>query len=139
MRIDHHTYQKASTTAVTGLLLQLAIATTLLVFGLVAGSSAFVFASLYVAIGCLLWIGLIVLFYQQKMQTLEELEETELAGASDSSMFDSGTDQIRPAANRLRLLHKWIMPALSFCVTISLIVISKVSEIVGYHFLVMYF
>ena len=45
--------------------LQLAIATTLLVFGLVAGSSAFVFASLYVAIGCLLWIGLIVLFYQQ--------------------------------------------------------------------------
>ena len=123
MRIDHHTYQKASTTAVTGLLLQLAIATTLLVFGLVAGSSAFIFASLYVAIGCLLWIGLIVLFYQQKMQTLEELEETELAGVSGSSMFDSGTDQIRPAANRLRLLHKWIMPALSFCVTISLIVI----------------
>ena len=123
MRIDHYTYQKASTTAVTGLLLQLAIATTLLVFGLVAGSSAFVFASLYVAIGCLLWIGLIVLFYQQKMQTLEELEETELAGVTGSSMFDSGTDQIRPAANRLRLLHKWIMPALSFCVTISLIVI----------------
>jgi membrane protease subunit HflK len=123
MRIDHHTYQKASTTAVTGLLLQLAIATTLLVFGLVAGSSAFVFASLYVAIGCLLWIGLIVLFYQQKMQTLEELEETELAGVSGSSMFDSGTDQIRPAANRLKLLHKWIMPALSIFVTISLLVI----------------
>ena len=123
MRIDHHTYQKASTTAVTGLLLQLAIATTLLVFGLVAGSSAFVFASLYVAIGCLLWIGLIVLFYQQKMQTLEELEETELAGVSGSSMFDSGTDQIRPAANRLKLLHKWIMPALSIFVTISLVVI----------------
>ena len=123
MRIDHYTYQKASTTAVTGLLLQLAIATTLLVFGLVAGSSAFVFASLYVAIGCLLWIGLIVLFYQQKMQTLEELEETELAGVTGSSMFDSGTDQIRPAANRLRLLHKWIMPALSFFIAISLIVI----------------
>ena len=123
MRIDHHTYQKATTTAVTGLLLQLAIATTLLVFGLVAGSSAFVFASLYVAIGCVVWIALIILFYQQKMQTIEELEESELSTSTDSSMFETGREHIRPAASRLLLLHKWVMPTLSIFVTGALVVI----------------
>jgi hypothetical protein len=123
MRIDHHTFQKATTTAVTGLLLQLVIATTLLVFGLVAESSAFVFASLYVSTGCVIWIALIILFYQQKMKTIEELEESELASGTDSSMFETGSEHIRPAANRLQLLHKWVMPTLSIFVTCSLIVI----------------
>ena len=81
MRVDHHTYQKATTTAVTGVLLQLAIATTLLVFGLVdTGSVVLLFLPLCMyGIGCVVWLGLIILFYQEKMQRIEELEESELS------------------------------------------------------------
>ncbi|MBC8201943.1 MAG: hypothetical protein H8E86_07830 [Planctomycetes bacterium] len=57
------------------------------------------------------------------MKTIEELEESELASATDSSMFDTGSEHIRPAANRLLLLHKWVMPTLSIFVTAALVVI----------------
>ena len=81
MRVDHHACQRATTTALTGFILQIAVSTTLLVFGLVANSTAFVFASLFGLVGTVVWLGLIILFYQQKMQLLEELEESELSGS----------------------------------------------------------
>jgi len=126
MRVDHHACQRATTTAVTGLILEIAIATTLLVFGLVTKSTAFVFVSFYVMTGTVVWLGLIILFYQQKMQLLEALEESELAGSDPSSMFETGGDEIRPAAARLRLLHRWVMPGLSIVVAASLIVVGLI-------------
>jgi modulator of FtsH protease HflK len=124
MRIDHHACQRATSIAVTGLILQIAIATTLLVFGLVAGSTAFVFVSFYAWISTVIWVGLIVLFYQQKMQLLEVLEEAELTGGDQSAFFEQASEAIRPAANRLQLLHRWVMPGLSLFVAASLILIA---------------
>ena len=54
MRVDHQACQKAASTAGSGLLLQILIAATLLVFGLVVKDTAFIFASLWV------WIGVAV-------------------------------------------------------------------------------
>ena len=121
MRVDHHACQRAATTALTGLILQFAIASTLLIFGLLSGSTAFVFSSFFVWIGVLVWLGLIVLFYQQKMQLLEELEESELVGSDQSSMFESAGEAIRPAASRLKLIHRWVMPVFSLFTTALLI------------------
>ncbi len=123
MRVDHHACQRAATTALTGLILQFAIATTLLVFGLVSGSTAFVFASYFVWIGVFVWLGLIVLFYQEKMRLLEELEESELVGDEHSSMFESAGEEIRPAATRLKLIHRWVMPGLSVFISIMLLLV----------------
>ena len=124
MRIDHHACQRATSIAVTGLILQIAIASTLLVFGLVAGSTAFVFVSFYAWISTAIWLGLIVLFYQQKMQLLEALEEDELAAGDPSTFFEQASEAIRPAANRLQLLHRWVMPSLSLFVATLLILIA---------------
>ncbi|HIB50142.1 MAG TPA: hypothetical protein EYO40_02470, partial [Phycisphaerales bacterium] len=121
---DHHACQRATTTAVTGLIIQIAIASTLLVFGLVASSTVFVFASLFAWVSTVIWLGLIVLFYQQKMQLLEVLEETELSGNDPSTFFDTSGDEIRPASARLNLLHRWVMPGLSLFVALALIAIS---------------
>jgi len=123
MRVDHHACQRATTTALTGLILQIAIATTLLVFGLFSGSTAFVFASFFLWIGVLVWLGLIILFYQEKMQLLEALEESELVGEEHTSMFDTASDTLRPAAARLKLIHRWIMPIFSLTIAAALIVI----------------
>ncbi len=126
MRVDHHACQRAATTALTGLILQFVIATTLLVFGLVSGSTGYVFVSLYVWIGVFVWLGLIILFYQEKMTLLEELEESELVGDEHSSMFETAGDEIRPAATRLKLIHRWVMPAFSLSIAIMLILIGVI-------------
>ncbi len=120
MRVDHHACQRAVTTALTGLILQFAIATTLLVFGLFSGSTAFVFASMFLWIGVLVWLGLIILFYQEKMQLLEALEETELVGDTHASIFEGVEDSIRPAASRLKLIHRWVMPIFSLGIVAAL-------------------
>ncbi len=124
MRVDHQACQRAATTALTGLIIQIAIATTLLVFGLLSSSTTFVFASLFVWVGVLVWLGLIILFYQEKMQLLEELEESELVGDEHASMFESSGDEIRPAASRLKLIHRWVMPGFSLFTACSLIIVS---------------
>ena len=124
MRVDHHACQRATNTAVTGLIIQIAIAMTLLVFGFVAGSTVFIFASLFAWISTVVWLGLIILFYQQKMQLLEVLEETELSGGDPSTFFETAGDEIRPAAARLALLHKWVMPGLSLFVAGALLVLA---------------
>lgn len=113
MRVDHQACQKAASTAGSGLLLQILIATTLLVFGLMVKDTSFIFASLWVWIGVVIWLGILILYYQQKLERLESLEESELALEEASSMFEGAGEHIRPAAKRLRFLHRWIMPAVS--------------------------
>ena len=116
MRIDHHAYQRATRVASFGLLLQFVIGLILLVFGLNLGDSAFVFGSMYTLSGLVVWIGLIVIFYQHKLECLEALEEDELASSRSSSaisMFEKQDDELHVAARRLKLMHKWLMPITS--------------------------
>jgi modulator of FtsH protease HflK len=115
MRIDHHAYQRATRVAAFGLLIQVVIGLTLLIFGIVSEDSAFKFSSVYVLTGVLVWLGLIVIFHQHKLERLEALEEDELAAtrAGMGSIFDAAADESRVAARRLRLMHKWLMPIVS--------------------------
>lgn len=73
MRIDHHAYQRAARVASFGLLLQFVIGLILLVFGLNLNDTAFVFGSMYTLSGLVVWLGLIVIFYQHKLECLEAL------------------------------------------------------------------
>jgi modulator of FtsH protease HflK len=116
MRIDHFAFQRATKVAGFGLLLQAIIGLLLLVFGLTYSDTAFVFASLYVLPGVLVWLGLIIIFHQHKLERLEALEEDELAatrGGKSTSVFDKAREESRVAQRRLGLMHKWFMPALS--------------------------
>ncbi len=118
MRIDHFAYQRATKVAGFGLMLQAIIGVLLLTFGLAARDTAFTFAALYVLPGVLVWLGLIIVFHQQKLERLEALEEDELAatrggGGGSGSVFDKARDESRVAARRLGLMHQWFMPGLS--------------------------
>ncbi|MDP6602392.1 MAG: SPFH domain-containing protein [Phycisphaerales bacterium] len=123
MRVDHHACQRATNTAMTGLLVQAGMAATLLIYGLVAGDTPLVLASLYVWIGLGVWIGLIILFYQHKLERLEALEDSELAGGESASVFEGATEETRPAARRLRMLHRWMLPAISLVLAGLLILV----------------
>jgi membrane protease subunit HflK len=114
MRPDYLVYRKATQVAGIGLLLQLAITLSLLIFGLVFTDTPMVFASLYTAAGLLVWISLIVVFHQHGLERLEALEDDE-AGRADvtESVFASEAGETNVAARRLKLMHKWAMPIVS--------------------------
>ena len=122
MRVDHQAYRKATRVASFGLLLQFAVAMTLLVFGQLARDTVFRFGAFYLFGGLLVWISLIVIFYQHTQERLEALEEHELAAARGGagSVFETGRDAERVAARRLRLMHGWLMPSVSLLLIVYL-------------------
>ncbi|MDZ4829133.1 MAG: SPFH domain-containing protein [Phycisphaerae bacterium] len=122
MRIDHFAYQRAVRVAGGGLLAQLALGIALLIGGTFSQSTAATIASLYV-LACLpIWLGLVIVFHQHRLERLEALERDELAasrGDVSSSIFEA--DGARVAARRLKFMHTWLMPALSLLVATLLV------------------
>ncbi|MCH2136965.1 MAG: hypothetical protein MK101_10365 [Phycisphaerales bacterium] len=122
MRVDHLAFQKALNITVMGLLLQAAVGTLLLVFGLAVDDSPAVLASIWCLAGLIPWVGLLVVFAQHRLERLESLEEDELSGSGAAAMFDRSGEAIRPAARRLRQTYRWILPAFSLAFAIGLTV-----------------
>jgi len=121
MRVDHHAYRRATRVAGLGLMGQIAIALVLLVFGVLFPDTVFRFASFYVFGGVLVWLSLVVIFHQHTQERLEALEEDELAAArtGTGSVFESsGGGNV--AAKRLKLMHTWLIPAVSLIVAVYL-------------------
>ncbi|MCH2160829.1 MAG: hypothetical protein MK085_03035 [Phycisphaerales bacterium] len=116
MRTDHFAYQQATRVASFGLILQLALGLVMLIWGLAANDTAFEISSTYILPGCLVWIGLMVVFHQHRLERLEALERDELASerSDDSGLFEEG--EVDVAARRLRLMHTWLMPGISLAV-----------------------
>ncbi len=125
MRIDHLAYQRATNIAGFGFLLQLVAATVLLIFGYRGDEATARFASFYLYTGLIVWLGLIIVFNQHKLERLEALEEGELtATTSGESIFDRSGDEIRVAARRLRMMYKWVMPLASLLFVCVLFLLS---------------
>ena len=101
--------------AAFGFCLQLLVAMTFLVYGLAVGDSPSILASLWAFPPVLIWVGLMIVFNQHKLERLESLEEDQLAsgGMAGESIFDRSGDEIRVAAGRLRLLYRWALPIAS--------------------------
>lgn len=122
MRIDHHAYLRATKVAGFGLLMQIAVGLLLFFFGHLSNDTASVHASLFVFPGVLMWLGLIIIFHQHKLERLEALEEDELSAtrAGAESFFERSGEESRVAARRLAMMHKWLMPILSIVIAIAL-------------------
>ena len=128
MRVDHFAYQQATRVASFGLLLQLAIGLTLLLYGLLGRDTSMVFASFYVLIGIGVWVALIVVFHQHRLERLEALEEDELREARpDASIFEASREETGLAARRLWQMHKWMLPIASLLVAGLLILLAVLS------------
>ena len=92
MRTDHFAFQRATKVAGIGLLMQIVIGIGLLIFGMLSDprDTPLIFASLFVLPGILVWLGLVIVYHQHKLERLESLEEDELAEARGEakSVFD---------------------------------------------------
>lgn len=118
MRIDHFAYQQATRVAGFGLLLQLLIGLLLLILGQVLGDTALGAASWYVLPGILVWIALIIVFHQHKLERLEALERMEIEAArrDGKGVFDQETVISDAAARRLAIVHKFLVPGVTLVV-----------------------
>jgi len=115
MRTDHIAYQRATRISGLGLLLQLGVGLTLLIYGSVAGASVFVVGSSYVLAGTLVWATLTLVFHQHRLERIEamEFEEIEAAAEAGATMFEGEGAEAKVAARRLELMHRWLVPAAS--------------------------
>jgi len=120
MRVDHLAYQRALHITVFGLVLQALVGAVLLVFGLAVNDTPSVLAAMWCLLGLIPWLGLLVVFAQHRLERLEALEEDELSGSGAAALFERSGEAVRPAARRLRLAYKWILPCLSVAFAIAL-------------------
>lgn len=121
MRVDHLAYQRATNIAGLGFLLQVVFAAVLLVLGLALGDTGSVVASIWAVLGLFVWIGLLVVFNQHRLERLESLEADELLAAGGDVALFEGADGIGGvAARRLRMLYRWVLPLLSLVLAAAL-------------------
>ena len=109
MRTDHFAYQQATRVAAFGLLLQLTIGLLMLIWGITGSDTSFEIGSTYVLPGCLVWIGLMVVFHQHRLERLESLERDELAsdrGADESGLFEAGDVDVAALDDLARRAHR---------------------------------
>ncbi|MBL9149669.1 MAG: hypothetical protein JNM94_13350 [Phycisphaerae bacterium] len=124
MRIDHIAYQRAVRVAGGGFLAQLALGLVLIIAGRVLDASVATIASFYV-LSCLpIWLGLVIVFHQHRLERLETLEQDELLatrGEAAVALFEQ--QGARVAGRRLKFMHTWLMPIISLVVVIALSVL----------------
>jgi regulator of protease activity HflC (stomatin/prohibitin superfamily) len=121
MRVDHLAYQRATNIAGLGFLLQAVFAAVLLVLGLALGDTGSVVASIWAMLGLLVWLGLLIVFNQHRLERLESLEADELlAAGGDVALFEGRDGVGGVAARRLRMLYRWVLPLLSLGFALAL-------------------
>lgn len=123
MAADYLTYRRATSASVLGLVIQGVMAAGLAIYGVLSRDHAAVTASLYCAVGLLVWLTLAIVYDQHRRERIEAVEaeafsKSELAG---TSAFERTEDEFRPAAKRLRALYRVFVPAMGVAVASSLI------------------
>ncbi|MDA1008366.1 MAG: hypothetical protein O2800_05115 [Planctomycetota bacterium] len=115
MRTDHLAYQQASRVSFFGLLLQIGLGLAALLYGRTAGDTALVVGAQWILLGAIPWMALILTYQQHTAERIESLELE--SGAADGQSTDLGA---RVAANRLRWIHGWFVPAVSVLFAVTL-------------------
>ncbi|MSR44126.1 MAG: hypothetical protein EXS15_02045 [Phycisphaerales bacterium] len=126
MTRDQFVYQQATRVSGFGLAIQVILGLFLLIFGRIIEDSAFILASAYVLSGTLIWVALMVLFHQHRLERIEALENEEvvLQRSGAKSVFEGEREESQAAARRLRIMHQWLMPIVSLTMVALLSAIS---------------
>src|SRR5437773_3882475 len=118
MKADYLSYQRASKVSLLGLAIQLALGLLLLVFSLYTADKAGETAAVFVLLGVPVWLALAILFDQHRRERIEAIEAEAFAAsdAASSSVFEERSDDLRVAARRLKVLYRFMIPAVSLAV-----------------------
>lgn len=113
MKADHLSFRRAVSVSVLGFLIQLAVTLLLLFYGIYGRDHAAFSASMFSAVGVVVWLGLLLLFDQHRRERLEAQEAEAMASEATSSVFEEGASDLRLASKRLITWYKFVIPVLS--------------------------
>ncbi len=125
---DHLSYQRAATISAFGLVIQIVLSIVMLVYGVLGGDQAAVYGSIPMLFGVPVWIALLLVFHQHKLERLEALETEAFrqSDASQASVFEGvGADQV-VQASRLAWMHRLVLPILSIVVGVVALLLSLI-------------
>ncbi len=132
MKGDYLTYKRGASVSVLGLLIQAGLALGILIYGRVAGDHSAITLSIFMGIGLIVWLGLALLFDQQRRARIEAMEAEALAGEGGaSSAFESSGSDLFIAARRVLAIQKWVLPVLALVVAAMLITAGLVRHASG--------
>jgi hypothetical protein len=119
MKADYLSFKRASTVSLLGLVIQLFLGLALLIYSVIYFDGAALTASLYVLLGLPVWLSLAIVFDQHRRERLEALEAESLK--QGASVFEEAGDELRVAARRVAIMHKYLLPAVSLAMAAMLI------------------
>lgn len=121
MRADFQNYRNAASVSVKGLAFQAVSALVMLAYGAISGDAAAFNGSVFVAMGCVAWLALWVVYDQHRRERIEAMEAEALAQApgGGTSVFES-REEFRPAAKRLAGLYRIFVPVVSIVIAFTL-------------------
>ena len=109
--MDIVSQRRGKKAAILGLVFQVVLSTVMLVVWLQTDSLSAMAAFWLLLGGAALWLMAAVLFYCRQLQQQEVMELEEIATApSSGAIFDAQERALRPAANRLTWILRWIVP-----------------------------
>lgn len=108
MAQDPQTYRRAANVALFGLIVQVVLTIVMALAGLAVQSPALYAATWHLVGGVPIWIILLILFNQHRLERAEALESEQLArgDAQSTALFDDAADDLRIARRRLNGIYR---------------------------------
>ena len=109
--MDIVSQRRGKKAAILGLVFQIVLSAVMLAVWLQTDSLSAMAAYWLLSGGAALWLMAAVLFYCRQLQRQEAVELEEIAaGSASTTIFDAQDRTLRPAANRLAWITRWIVP-----------------------------
>lgn len=122
---DQQTYQRALLACLLGLGAQLALTVGSALVQLWSGSPAVAAITWHLLGGVPIWVILLLIYQQHRLERAEALEAEQLARGSDagSSIFETAAEDLGLARRRLDNLYKWGIHLVSVLVALYLLIV----------------
>lgn len=120
MRINHETYRRAATAAIFASIFHLVLTCVVFVLGYVVGDDATRVAAYSMVCGLPIWVILVLLFHQHRLERLEALEHEQLRSRADAagSIFEFDENETALHGSRLKWMHRLLVPSISLAIAL---------------------
>jgi membrane protease subunit HflK len=114
MAVTERTYRRAELASLAGLVLQLGGFGLVLLVALASNAPSVSAEAFHWLGGVPIWVLLLLIFHQKRLETLEQLEVEELRrqreGAGQSALFEVEAEDLLVAGRRLRAILRYVLP-----------------------------
>lgn len=125
MNADYLSHKRATSVSLLGMVLQVILGVTTLIYSVYAKDHAGFTAALYILLGVPVWVCLAIVYDAHRRERIEEMEARSLdaGGGVASSVFQDSGDVLRVASRRLKSIHRFFVPGIGLLVAGGLIAV----------------